>query len=124
MVRWHCDRGSRGYPDLVDAFELGDLLARREASGRPYLEFLSVPDLSLGLYVLAQGQPDLQEPHTEDEAYVVLAGAGKITVGDEVRDVRQGSVVFVAAGVPHRFHDITEELRIVVVFGPAEYSRA
>jgi mannose-6-phosphate isomerase-like protein (cupin superfamily) len=108
----------------MDAFELTDLAARREASGRAYLEFLRVPDLSLGLYVLAPGQPDLQQAHTEDEAYVVLAGAGRITVGDEARDVREGSVVFVAAGVPHRFHDITEELRIVVVFGPAEGSRA
>jgi mannose-6-phosphate isomerase-like protein (cupin superfamily) len=108
----------------MDAFELTDLAARREASGRAYLEFLRVPDLSLGLYVLAPGQPDLQQPHTEDEAYVVIAGAGRITVGDEVREVREGSVVFVAAGVPHRFHDITEELRIVVVFGPAEGSRA
>ena len=37
----------------MDAFELADLAARREASGAPYLEFLTVPDLSVGLYVLA-----------------------------------------------------------------------
>jgi mannose-6-phosphate isomerase-like protein (cupin superfamily) len=108
----------------MDAFELADLLARREADGRAYLEFLKVPDLSVGLYVLTPGQPDLQHPHTEDEVYCVLAGAARITVGDEVRDVRTGSIVFVAAGVPHRFHDIAEELRLLVAFGPAEYSRA
>ena len=108
----------------MDTFELADLLARREASGQPYLEFLSVPDLSLGLYVLAPGQPDLQQPHTEDEAYYVIAGTGRITVGEHVRDVGPGSVVFVAAGVPHRFHHIDEELRILVAFGPAEGSRA
>ncbi|HET9455821.1 MAG TPA: cupin domain-containing protein [Candidatus Limnocylindrales bacterium] len=108
----------------MDAFELADLLARREADGRAYLEFLRVPDLSVGLYVLAAGAPDPQQPHTEDEAYYVVDGAGRITVGGEVRDVRAGSIVFVAAGVPHRFHDITDELRILVVFGPAEGSRA
>jgi quercetin dioxygenase-like cupin family protein len=108
----------------MHAFELDDLLARREASGRAYLEFLRVPDLSVGLYVLAAGAPDPQQPHTEDEAYYVVDGVGRITVGDEVRDVRSGSIVFVAAGVPHRFHDITAELRILVVFGPAEGSRA
>ena len=112
------------YPAAMDAFELADLLARREADGRAYLEFLKVPDLSVGLYVLTPGQPDLQHPHTEDEVYCVLAGAARITVGDEVRDVRTGSIVFVAAGVPHRFHDIAEELRLLVAFGPAEYSRA
>jgi mannose-6-phosphate isomerase-like protein (cupin superfamily) len=107
----------------MDAFELADVAARRAASGRPYLEFLSVPDLSVGLYVLAPGEPDLQQPHTEDEVYYVISGRGRITVGDEARDVRTGSIVFVAAGVPHRFHDITEELQLLVAFGPAEGSR-
>jgi mannose-6-phosphate isomerase-like protein (cupin superfamily) len=107
----------------MDAYELADVVARRQAAGTPYLEFISVPDLSLGLYVLAPGQPDRQQPHTEDEAYYVVAGSGRITVGDDVRDVRVGSIVFVAAGVPHRFHDITEELTLLVAFGPAEGSR-
>ena len=108
----------------MEGHELAEVAARREAAGTPYLEFITVPDLSVGLYVLAPGQPDLQQPHTEDEAYYVVAGSGRISVGDEVRDVRPGSVVFVAAGVPHRFHDITSELSILVVFGPAEGSRA
>jgi mannose-6-phosphate isomerase-like protein (cupin superfamily) len=108
----------------MDAHELADVVARRNAAGTPYLEFISVPDLSVGLYVLSPGQPDLQQPHTEDEAYYVVAGAGRITVGDEVRDVRVGSVIFVGAGVPHRFHDISAELTLLVVFGPAEGSRA
>jgi mannose-6-phosphate isomerase-like protein (cupin superfamily) len=108
----------------MDAFELADLIAERAATGRPYLEFLSVPDLSVGLYVLAAGEPDLQQPHTEDEVYYVVSGRAKITVGDEVRDIVPGSIVFVATGVPHRFHDITEDLALFVAFGPAEGSRA
>ncbi len=108
----------------MDAFELADLVARRDASDKPYLEFLSVPDLSLGLYVLAVDQPDLQPPHAEDEAYYVVSGRGRITVGDEVRDVHPGTIVFVAATVAHRFHDITEDLTLLVMFGPAEGSRA
>lgn len=108
----------------MDAHELDDVVARRAASGRPYLEFISVPDLSVGLYVLAPGEPDRQQPHTEDEVYYVVGGRGKITVGDEVRDVREGTTVFVAAGVRHRFHDIEEELTLFVAFGPAEGSRA
>ena len=108
----------------MDAFELDDLAAQQAASGRPYLEFLSVPDLSVGLYVLAAGQPDLQQPHTEDEVYYVVSGRAKVTVGGEVRDVRPGSIVFVATAVPHRFHDIAEDLTLLVAFGPAEGSRA
>jgi mannose-6-phosphate isomerase-like protein (cupin superfamily) len=108
----------------MDAFEVSDLAARQAASGRPYLEFLAVPDLSVGLYVLAVGQPDLQQPHTEDEVYYVVSGRAKVTVGDDLRDVIAGSIVFVATGVPHRFHDITEDLTLFVAFGPAEGSRA
>ena len=108
----------------MDAFELADLLATRAASGQPYLEFLTVPDLSVGLYVLAAGEPDRQRPHTEDEVYYVISGRGRVTVGDEVRAVGPGSIVFVATAVPHRFHDITEDLTLFVAFGPAEGSRA
>jgi mannose-6-phosphate isomerase-like protein (cupin superfamily) len=107
----------------MDAFELADLERRREESGGSYLEFITVPDLSVGLYVLAAGQPDLQQPHGEDEVYYVVSGSGRVTVGDDVRDVRPGSIVFVAAKVPHRFHDITDDLTLFVAFGPAEGSR-
>jgi mannose-6-phosphate isomerase-like protein (cupin superfamily) len=108
----------------MDAFELTDLATQQQASGRPYLEFISVPDLSVGLYVLRAGEPDRQRPHTEDEVYYVVSGAGQVTVGDDDRPVRPGSIVFVGTGVPHRFHDITEDLTLFVVFGPAEGSRS
>jgi mannose-6-phosphate isomerase-like protein (cupin superfamily) len=103
----------------MDAYELADLVAEREASDKPYLEFLRVPDLSVGLYVLAAGQPDLQRPHTEDEVYYVVSGRGRITVGDAVRDVRPGSIVFVATAVPHRLHYLTEDLSLLGGFGAA-----
>ena len=104
------------------AFELDDLEATRSANGRAYHEFVAVPALSLGLYVLPAGGVDRQQPHGEDEAYYVLRGRAQISVGDEVRDDRPGSVVFVGASVPHRFHDIDEELALLVAFGPAEGS--
>ena len=81
------------------------------------------PDLSAGLYVLDEGATDPQAPHSEDELYHVVSGRARFTAGDETREVRAGSLVFVAARVPHRFHDITERLQILVVFGPAEDSR-
>lgn len=108
----------------MDAWELDELETARAATARPYHEFLSVPDLSGGLYVLEARATDGQTPHTEDELYVVMSGRARITVGDEVRDVREGTIVFVAAGVTHRFHDIEERLVLFVAFGPAEDSRA
>lgn len=107
----------------MDAWELGDLESVRAAAGRLYEEFLRVPDLSAGLYVLEAGATDPQAPHTEDELYYVVRGRGRVTVGTEVRNVAPGSLVFVAAHVPHHFHDIAERLEILVVFGPAEGDR-
>lgn len=107
----------------MQAWDLATLDADRASAGRLYHEFLSVPDLSGGLYVLEAGATDPQSPHTEDELYVVMAGRGRIVVGDDEAPVGPGSVVFVGAGVPHRFIDIAERLVILVVFGPAEYSR-
>jgi quercetin dioxygenase-like cupin family protein len=94
--------------------------ADRRASGRPYREFLRVPSLSTGLYVLARGAEDKQQPHGEDEVYFVLAGRGKLDVEGDVRPVQTGSVVFVGKHVQHRFVEIEEELRVLVFFAPAE----
>ncbi|TAJ99160.1 MAG: cupin domain-containing protein [Chloroflexota bacterium] len=106
----------------MEAFELADVSAERAASGRLYHEFIRTHDLSVGLYELPAGASDPQGPHTEDEVYHVVAGRATISVGGEVRAVGPGSVVFVAADVPHRFHDITEDLVVLVFFGPAEYT--
>ncbi len=107
----------------MDAWDVATIENARAAAGKRYHEFLRVADLSAGLYVLDAGATDPQSPHGEDEIYYVLAGRGAVSVGDETREVGPGSVIFVAAAVPHRFRDITERLRLLVVFGPAEDSR-
>lgn len=108
----------------MEAFELSQLVNQHTQSIDAYFEFLRVPSLSMGLYKLSAGGVDLQEPHTEDEVYYVVRGRGAIQVGSENRAVEGGSIVFVEAGVEHRFHSITEDLMILVFFAPAEYSLA
>jgi mannose-6-phosphate isomerase-like protein (cupin superfamily) len=106
----------------MQAFELTHLISQRQTSEKLYLEFLKVPDLSMGLYVLPAGGTDPQSPHTEDEVYYVVRGRAQIRVADEDRDVQAGSIVYVARNVEHRFHSIAEELTVLVFFAPAEYS--
>lgn len=89
-----------------------------------YQEVLRVPALSAGMYVLGVGETDPQRPHHEDEIYYVTSGRGMIRVGTEDQPVEAGSIVYVPPRVDHRFHSITEELRILVVFAPAETSPA
>jgi mannose-6-phosphate isomerase-like protein (cupin superfamily) len=106
----------------MELHELSDVLARLTASDRLFDEFIRSHDLSVGLYRLEAGAKDPQSPHTEDEVYYVVSGQARIHVGEEKRTVGPGSVVFVAADVIHRFVDITEDLVVLVIFGPAEYT--
>ncbi len=106
----------------MQAYELSRLISDRQAKGKHYLEFLKVPDLSMGLYVLPAGGKDPQSPHTEDEVYSVVSGRAKIFVAGEDRNVQAGSIVYVPKNVEHHFHSIEEELTVLVFFAPAEYS--
>lgn len=106
----------------MNVFTLSDVMAAREQSGELYHEFLRVPTMSVGLYQLAAGATDPQEPHTEDELYYVMQGQAQIQVDKEHTAIKAGSMVFVAANVDHRFHSITEDLTVLVFFAPAEYS--
>jgi len=106
----------------LDAFELAHLIDQQEQSNQEYLEFLRVPSLSAGLYMLSAGAADTQEPHTEDEVYYVVSGRGYIQVDSESRPVEAGTLIFVKANVQHHFHSITEDLRVLVIFAPAEYT--
>jgi quercetin dioxygenase-like cupin family protein len=99
---------------------LAEIEKQRTASGKSYREFLRVPAMSAGLYVLPAGGVDNQKPHREDEIYYVVRGRARFSAGSEDRDVSAGSVIFVAAEVGHHFHNIAEDLVILVLFAPAE----
>ena len=111
-------------PAEGNVHRLADLIARRSQSDGPYLEFLRRDSLSVGLYVLPAGGVDPQEPHTEDEVYYVISGRARIRVHGADSPVEPGSVVFVRAGIEHRFHTIEEELTVLVFFAPAEQAQA
>jgi len=99
---------------------LPEIAEQRAVSGRPYREFLRVPAMSAGLYVLPAGGADPQKPHREDEIYYVVRGRARFKAGPEDREVSAGSIIFVGAEVGHRFYDIEEELEVLVFFAPAE----
>jgi mannose-6-phosphate isomerase-like protein (cupin superfamily) len=105
------------------AWTIATLNEQHKQSGQLYQEFLHVPAMSAGMYQLATGAIDSQQPHTEDELYYIVQGRAHLQVADEDIPVEPGSLVFVAATVEHRFHTITEDLNILVFFAPAEYSR-
>jgi mannose-6-phosphate isomerase-like protein (cupin superfamily) len=74
---------------------------------------------SLLLKLFAPRGHDPQQPHTRDEVYFVAAGSGWFVNGAQRHRFETSDVLFVPAGVPHRFEDFTDDLAVWVVFyGP------
>jgi quercetin dioxygenase-like cupin family protein len=97
---------------------IAEVERQRGQSGKLYQEFLRVPSMSAGLYLLPAGAADPQRPHHEDEMYYVIRGQARFRAADQDQQVSAGSILFVAAEVEHRFYDITEELAVLVFFAP------
>lgn len=105
---------------MSHTFHIDDLNRQRAGENRLYLEFLRVPAMSAGVYVLPKGGVDPQKPHREDEMYYVVRGRARMQLGSDHAEVRAGSVIFVEAELEHRFYDVQDELEVLVFFAPAE----
>lgn len=99
----------------MHSFEIRSV-QRRLADGSGGYEIVhSSPGLEIGVYVLAAPEADKQQPHADDEVYIVLEGSGRLQVEGEETDLREGDAVFVPAGAEHRFVGY-EQLSVLVVF--------
>jgi len=99
----------------VHAFHVGTVAEKLRAAGGGYEIVHESPGLELGVYVLVAPEADKQQPHADDEIYVVLEGSGVLEVEGEQVTVQEGSAVFVEAGADHRF-SAYEQLAVLVVF--------
>jgi mannose-6-phosphate isomerase-like protein (cupin superfamily) len=99
--------------------ELETQVAIAKKTPGAYVEFLRVPAMSVGVYVLSPGDTDRQSPHTVDEVYYVVRGHARFRLRDGDDPVGPGDVLPVPAQEPHHFHSVTEELVLLVVFAPA-----
>jgi mannose-6-phosphate isomerase-like protein (cupin superfamily) len=105
------------------AAELDDVIAKARSATDGYAaEVLRSDLLSVGLYLLPAGGTDDQTPHDEDEVYYAVRGRATIRVGAEDHPVNPGTLLFVPAHAVHFFHDIAEELILVVFWAPPEGS--
>jgi len=102
------------------SWKIDDLEAKRQGSGKPWLQFFDNPTMYMGVYSLAANATDGQGPHKEDEIYYVVAGKAKFRAGEEETAVEKGSVLFVKAGVAHKFHSIEQPLELLVFFSKAK----
>ena len=96
-------------------FDIEGAKERLREAGGGYEVVHASPGLEIGVYVLVAPEPDRQQPHADDEVYVVLEGSGTLEVEGERVDLREGQAVFVPAGADHRFVGY-EQLAVLVVF--------
>ena len=95
-----------------------DGLARLEANaGTRFIELFRHGTLSVELY--SPRGTDPQQPHTRDEAYVVISGTGEFVHGERREPFAPGDLLFVPAGMTHRFENFSEDFAVWVLFyGP------
>jgi mannose-6-phosphate isomerase-like protein (cupin superfamily) len=99
----------------VHEFSVSSVKERLVAAGGGYEVVHESPALELGVYVLVAPEPDRQQPHADDEVYVVLEGSGVLEVEGASVPVQEGHAVFVEAGAEHRF-TAYEQLSLLVIF--------
>ena len=97
------------------AFQVASAQSRLQAAGGGYEIVHESPGLEVGVYVLVAPEPDRQQPHEEDEVYVVLSGSGTLAVDGTEIELHEGEAAFVAAHAEHRFTSY-ESLSLLVVF--------
>ena len=97
------------------SFEVRDVQQRLAAGDGGYEVVHESPGLVIGVYVLRAPEPDRQQPHEDDEVYVVLEGSGALEIEGEQTRLREGEAIFVPAGADHRFVGY-ENLSVLVIF--------
>lgn len=93
-----------------------DLVA--DSEDRAYGILLEHGSMELGYYKPAGSDP--QQPHDQDEIYIIQSGSGWFVCGDERKPFEPGEALFVPAGVVHRFEEFSDDFGAWVVFyGPS-----
>ena len=105
-----------------DIFDIKALRARfKQDQPVSYSELLSVPAMHCGLYRLRAGSRDMQTPHDEDELYYVIEGRAQLKVGDEVKEVAPGMLLYIRAAEEHSFFEIQEDMLLLVFFSSGSH---
>ena len=109
---------------MPDVRRVPEEMAKLSPAERDFAEIFRSPSGSLSMTVVRRpsGTVDDQQPHTEDEVYYLIKGRTGLLIGTDRVELQPGSVAFVAAGVEHRFVDITEDLEILVFWSPARHT--
>src|SRR4051795_5518757 len=106
---WAASAAARNRSMPKHQLTLRDALARLPGSeGERFVELFRHGTLSVELYAPKGSDP--QDPHTRDEVYAVASGSGWFRNGNLRHRFNTGDVLFVPAGVVHRFEEFSDDL--------------
>jgi mannose-6-phosphate isomerase-like protein (cupin superfamily) len=97
------------------AFDIDGVKARLVAGSGGYEVVHASPGLEIGVYAIVAPEPDRQQPHADDEVYIVLEGRGTLEIEGERVELTEGQAAFVPAGAEHQFVGY-EQLVVLVIF--------
>lgn len=101
----------------MERLTIPQALQKLEIESSEFKELFTHGSMSVEIY--KPNGVDLQQPHTKDELYVIVSGSGYFVNGYSRSKFEQGEVLFVPAGVVHRFEEFTEDFSTWVIFyGP------
>ena len=101
--------------ETAHPFDVEAVKRRLQAGSGGYEVVHESAGLEIGVYVLVAPEPDRQQPHADDEVYVILEGRGTLEVEGTKTELREGNAIFVPAGAEHRFSGY-EQLSVLVIF--------
>ena len=88
-----------------------------QAHGQLFAKVMEHGTMFIEIYRPVKTDP--QTPHKQDELYVVISGSGVFMNNEERKTFKQGDVLFVKAGIKHRFENFTDDFMTWVIFyGP------
>jgi mannose-6-phosphate isomerase-like protein (cupin superfamily) len=74
---------------------------------------------TMSIEYYAPKEIDLQKPHLQDEIYIIATGSGTFIRQDKKVLFGEGDVLFVPAGMEHRFEEFSNDFATWVIFyGP------
>lgn len=93
---------------------LHEALIELEDSENPFKQMMQNGSMTVEIYKPAK--VDLQQPHTQDELYVIISGTGEFYNNGDVFNFKPLDVLFVPAGIEHRFENFTDDFTTWVIF--------
>jgi quercetin dioxygenase-like cupin family protein len=107
---------------IVNLLDIEDDVAGRVPGleGRFSRKLLGSRDLGVSHWRYAPGlrNENAHSHREQEEAYVVVAGSGRVRVDGEIRDIRQWDVIRVAPEVVRAFEAGPDGLELIAVGGP------